>query len=83
MNYLPGLASNDNPPELCLLSTWDYRREPLVPTYLIFWPAVGFELRASRLLGRQLLQRLSLSTSPHLFILNLIYLLFAELLIEP
>jgi hypothetical protein len=28
MNYLPRLASNLNPPDLCLLSSWDYRREP-------------------------------------------------------
>jgi hypothetical protein len=25
-----GLASNHDPPDLCLLSSWDYRREPLV-----------------------------------------------------
>jgi hypothetical protein len=25
MNYLPGLASNLNPPDLCLPSSWDYR----------------------------------------------------------
>jgi hypothetical protein len=31
MNYLPGLASNHSPPDLCLLSSWDYRGEPLVP----------------------------------------------------
>jgi hypothetical protein len=30
-NYLPRLASNLNPPDLCLLSSWDYRGEPLVP----------------------------------------------------
>jgi hypothetical protein len=29
MNYLPGLASNRDLPDLCLLSSWDYRREPL------------------------------------------------------
>jgi hypothetical protein len=29
MNYLPGLASNRDPPDLCFLSSWDYRREPL------------------------------------------------------
>jgi hypothetical protein len=28
MNYLPRLALNLDPPDLCLLSSWDYRREP-------------------------------------------------------
>jgi hypothetical protein len=28
---LPGLASNCNPPDLCLLSSWDYRSEPQAP----------------------------------------------------
>jgi hypothetical protein len=31
MNYLPELASNHDPPDLCLLSSWDYGREPLAP----------------------------------------------------
>jgi hypothetical protein len=31
MNYLPRLASNLNPPDLCLLSSWDFRREPPEP----------------------------------------------------
>jgi hypothetical protein len=30
-NYLPRLTSNCNPPDLCLLSSKDYRREPLAP----------------------------------------------------
>jgi hypothetical protein len=28
---LPPLASNHHPPDLCLLSSWDYRRAPPVP----------------------------------------------------
>jgi hypothetical protein len=31
-NYLPGLASNLDPPDLCLLSSQDYRRESPVPS---------------------------------------------------
>jgi hypothetical protein len=31
VNYLPGLALNHDPPDLCVLSSWDYRREPLQP----------------------------------------------------
>jgi hypothetical protein len=27
LNYFPGLASNRNPPDLCLLSSWDYSHE--------------------------------------------------------
>jgi hypothetical protein len=30
-NYLPGLALNLNPPDLCLLSSWYYRCEPSLP----------------------------------------------------
>jgi hypothetical protein len=29
VNYFPGLASNRDPPDLCLLSSLDYRRELL------------------------------------------------------
>jgi hypothetical protein len=28
MNYLPGLTSNCDSPNLCLLSSWDYRHMP-------------------------------------------------------
>jgi hypothetical protein len=35
MNYLPGLALNHDPPDLCLLSSWDDRRELLVPGALV------------------------------------------------
>jgi hypothetical protein len=29
INFLPRLAENLDPPDLCLLSSWDYRHEPL------------------------------------------------------
>jgi hypothetical protein len=32
----PGLTSNFDPPDLCLLSSWDYRREPLALSSLRF-----------------------------------------------
>jgi hypothetical protein len=31
MNYVLGLGLNRDPPDLCLLSSWDYRRESPVP----------------------------------------------------
>jgi hypothetical protein len=33
-NYLPWLASNHNPPDLCLLSSEDGRNEPPAPGHL-------------------------------------------------
>jgi hypothetical protein len=38
VNYLPRLTSNHDPPDLCLLSDWDYRHEyqclaPFVHSY--------------------------------------------------
>jgi hypothetical protein len=35
VNCLPRLASNHNPPDLNLPSSWDYRREPPVPGSLM------------------------------------------------
>jgi hypothetical protein len=36
MNYFPGLASNHDPPDLCLLSSEEYRRETLAPALFFF-----------------------------------------------
>jgi hypothetical protein len=44
----PGLTLNCDPPDLCLPSSYDYRHEPLAPSFL----GLGFELRASCLQGR-------------------------------
>jgi hypothetical protein len=35
MNYLPRLALNHDPPDCCLLRSWDYRREPQEPVSII------------------------------------------------
>jgi hypothetical protein len=32
-NFLPELAFNLNPPNLCLLCSWDYSCEPLCPAF--------------------------------------------------
>jgi hypothetical protein len=36
MNYLPALALSHDPSDLCILSGWDYRREPPAPSSLAF-----------------------------------------------
>jgi hypothetical protein len=43
MNYLTGLALNHDPPDLCFLSSYDYRREPPVlgKSYLLLSNAKG------------------------------------------
>jgi hypothetical protein len=35
-SFLPGLASNHNPPDLRFPSSWDYRRDPLAPKHSHF-----------------------------------------------
>jgi hypothetical protein len=34
VNYLPGTDFKLRSPDLCLLSSWDYRHEPLVPGFI-------------------------------------------------
>jgi hypothetical protein len=36
-NYLPRLALNHDPPEFCLLSSLDYRCEPPMPGFAIYF----------------------------------------------
>jgi hypothetical protein len=67
MNYLPGLALNHHPPDLCPLSIWDYRREPLTLAWfffiIIFLVVLGVVLRASCLLADALPLELSPQSS--------------------
>jgi hypothetical protein len=37
MKYCPGLTLNCDPPDLNLLSGWDYRREPPVPSNFTYF----------------------------------------------
>jgi hypothetical protein len=41
MNYLLRLASNHTPPDLCLLSSWDYRHELPAPNSGFLFYAEG------------------------------------------
>jgi hypothetical protein len=41
MNYFPGLTSNHHPPDLCFLSSWDYRRELWHPTETMSLPLMA------------------------------------------
>jgi hypothetical protein len=36
LKTFPRLALNLDPPDHCLLSRWDYRHEPLTPSYIPF-----------------------------------------------
>jgi hypothetical protein len=41
MSYLLRLALNRDPPDLCLLSGWDYRREALHPAEGLFLSTIS------------------------------------------
>jgi hypothetical protein len=41
-NYFPGLASNWDPPDLCLLSSYDYRHEPSMPGFYYAYRLLSF-----------------------------------------
>jgi hypothetical protein len=42
MIYFPRLALNRDPPDLCLLSSWDYRLEPLCPALPDYFSLLSF-----------------------------------------
>jgi hypothetical protein len=44
MNYWPGLASNHNPSDLCLMSSYNYRCEPLAPAHPFLLLSSGIAL---------------------------------------
>jgi hypothetical protein len=50
-NFLPGLASNHSPPDLCFPSSQDYRCEPLAPG-IFFFVVPEFDFMVLCLLGR-------------------------------
>jgi hypothetical protein len=52
-NYLPGLASSLDPPDLSLLSSYDYRREPPGPGF--FFPFCWDRVMQCSLCGTQTL----------------------------
>jgi hypothetical protein len=41
--FPPGLASNHDPSDLCLLTNWDYRHKPPVPS-LVYIPSINFTI---------------------------------------
>jgi hypothetical protein len=52
MNYFPGLASNHHLPDLCLLNSWDYRREPLAPGSIFTFQKPGTRILILQREGR-------------------------------
>jgi hypothetical protein len=48
LNYFPGLALNRDPPDLCLLSSWDYRRGSLVPDSFSYSSPLCFQPRPQK-----------------------------------
>jgi hypothetical protein len=74
MNYLPRLKANLDPLDLSSPSIWDYRREPLVPVYIVnfclfVFAVQSIEPRASHLLGKHS----SLEPRPHSLCFQLIF----------
>jgi hypothetical protein len=72
MNYLPELASNCDPPDLCFLSSKNYRYETLAPSSLlitdlfrVFIYFISFIHVCIQLLGHYSPLPLTPSLSPH------------------
>jgi hypothetical protein len=64
----PGLALNCDPPDLCFLSSWDYKREPLAPTHshflIINLPSYYTVKTSAVLFFREISQCLGKAASP-------------------
>jgi hypothetical protein len=75
MNYLPGLASNCHPPDLCLQSSWDYRREPpaWAAAFFLYIFQFLFFFKRSELCSEELnaLKTRRNCAGPNLFIIQL------------
>jgi hypothetical protein len=62
-NYLPGLTLNHNPPDLSLLSSLDYRSEPLVPGSVNAFPIQQLARAHKRLILNYILMFIIISES--------------------
>jgi hypothetical protein len=66
-NYLPGLTLNHNPPDLSLLSSLDYRSEPLVPGSVNAFPIQQLARAHKRLILNYILIFIIISETKQIF----------------